>query len=1023
MKKPKLLLLVLFMVSFLGLYAQDLSITGKVTDENRQPLPGVTIIVSGTARGTITDENGNYSISAPGTAVLEFSFIGYQKHSVSIEGTTTINVTMSVDFEALDEVVVIGYGSVKKSDLTGSVVSLKSEDIIVGVSASVDHLLQGRAAGVQVLQNSSEPGGGLSIQVRGVGSINASNEPLYVIDGLPVDNVPVITGVGEGFTASRNPRNPLNSLNPADIESIEILKDASSTAIYGSRGANGVIMITTKKGTSGSLKVDYDAYFGTQSITKKLDLLNATEYQQVLNELYDAGAINANVGERVDVIQGDGTDWQDEIFRQAPVHNHNLSFSGGDKNTRYYASFSYFDQDGVVISSGIKRYSARLNLEQQVKDRFNFGLNISTSFVDDDFVANGIVPNEAAGVISSALDFDPTLEVMDENTGRYNTSEFISKDNPLAVAYGKEARAKSFRTFGSVYGEYFFIPELSLKINLGGDINTSKRDVFIDSSTKQGNDAGGIGTVISGFLYNYLAEATMNYRKEFGGGHSLSLLAGATTQQFFIERSNVSASGFISEATGTNSLQSGTQSTFSISTSSIPHTLLSYLGRANYSFQDRFLVTATIRADGSSRFGENNKFGYFPSAAFAWKLNNEDFIKNLDIFSTLKLRASWGRTGNQEIGNYRSLTTFSIGNFPMIYGDNQYVVFEPSRMPNPDLKWETTEQTDIGLDFGFLQGRISGSIDYFYRKTFDLLLDLPVPPQTGFATKLANVGSVENKGWEFVLNTYNITGPFSWTTNMNFSVAKNKVIDLGGIPQIIMGALQFTPDVSIIIPGQPMNSYYGYTVTGVWQTDDDLALSKQGAQPGDLKYLDANQDSTITASDRAVIGSPFPDFTWGMVNTFAYKGFDLSVSMQGVHGAYLLNNQMVHAYYPINFRRNKIAEPYLNRWTPENPTNEYPSFINPSSQGSNVVNTRTVEDASYIRIQNVTLGYQVPLKNVKAIRSLNVYVSASNLHTFTKYRGFDPGANVSGNEDAAVRIDYDSFPLARTMMFGFKVGF
>lgn len=1013
---------------------QILKVSGKVTDSDGVSLPGVSIVVKGTTNGTITDANGSYSLpNVPENATLQFSFVGMKSQEVLVEGKATINVTLSGETIGIDEVVAIGYGTVKKSDITGSVFSLRSEDLNKGMNSSVNQMLQGRASGLTVYQNSSEPGGGMNLQIRGVGSINAGNEPLYVIDGLPIDNSPTIIGVGNGFTASRNPRNPLNSLNPNDIQSIEVLKDASATAIYGSRGANGVVMITTKNGQKGKMKVKYDAYYGVQRVDKMLDMMNAQEYKMVLNELYDAGAVNAGVGERVEDISGNGTNWQNEVIRDAPVQSHNLSFSGGENNTKYFASLSYFDQDGVVISSGIKRYSTRLNLETNIPDKFKFGVNFNTSFIYDDFVPEGIVPNEEAGVISSAIDFDPTLPIFDE-TGRYAISPFISKDNPLAVAYGKDAIAKTFRTFGTIYGEYFVIPEFSVKLNLGGDISSSKRDVFVDSRTKRGYDAGGMGTVIMGILYNYLAELTFNYNKKINDDHSLNIMAGATTQKFFTERINASAMGFISEATGTNSLQSGTQTTFDINTSKIPSSLISFLGRANYSFKDKILLTGTIRADGSSRFGENNKFAYFPSTAVAWKLNNEKFIKDLALFSTLKLRASWGQTGNQDIGNFRSLTTFSPGGV-MIYGDTQYIVMQPSRMPNPELKWETTTQTDLGIDFSILDSRISGSLDYFYKKTTDLLLDIPVPPQTGFNTKLANVGSVQNNGWEFNLNSRNFTGKFKWSTNFNLSLLKNKVLDLGNLNQIIMGNLQFTTDISTIRPGEPMNSYFGYEIRGVWQEGDDFTLSKQNPKPGDWKYKDQltvdtdndgiadTADGLITADDRVILGSPIPDFTWGMTNDLSFRNFNLSFNIIGIHGVQLLNNQLAESFYPINFRRNKLAEPYLNRWKPGNPTNDYPSFINPSSQGGNKVNSRTVENASYLRLQSVSLSYDIPVEKGKVFSSFNVFATGTNLLTLTNYSGMDPGANVNGTAAAALRIDYNSYPLAKTIMLGVNVGF
>lgn len=1022
MEKLKYFILALIIFPAFALNAQSTTVTGVVKDDIGELLPGVSIIVEGTTLGTTTNFEGEYSIEVPSNGSLVFSYVGYVKQTVQVQGRSIINITLKSEFEELDQVVVIGYGTVKKSDLTGSVVSLSSDDLNSGVNANVNQMLQGRAPGVQVYQNSSEPGGGLSIQIRGVGSINASNEPLYVIDGLPMDNEPVITGVGSGITASRNPRSPLNSLNPSDIKSIEILKDASATAIYGSRGANGVIMISTKRGIEGKLKVNYDSYYGIQNVAKRLDVLSATEYQQVLNELYDAGASNASVGERVDEIQGDGTNWQDELFREAPVQNHNLSLAWGTESSKYYVSLNYFNQDGVVISSGIERFSLRTNVEHRIKDKFNFGINMNSSLVLDDYVINGIGPNENGGAISAAFDFDPTLDIFDE-TGRYSISPFITKDNPLAIAHGKDSKAKSIRLFGTVYGEYFFMPSLSVKLNIGGDIANSRKDVFVDSSTKGGLASGGIASIITAERSNYVVEGTINYNKEFGTDHRLNAVAGITTQKFYRRSLSGNASGFISEATRTNSIQSGDPLTYNISSSSTPSTLLSYLGRANYSYKDKFLFTATFRADGSSRFGENNKFSYFPSAAIGWKMENESFIEDIEFINNLKLRASWGQTGNQAIPNFRSLTTFSKSANEMVLEDTRYIVFEPTRVANPDLKWETTTQTDIGVDFQLLNRRLSGSIDYFYRKTEDLLMNLPVPTQTGFTSKLANVGSVENKGWEFLLNVHNLTGELKWNTSMNLSLLKNEIIELGPIDQIISGGLQFTTQASLLKPGESMNSYYGYEVLGVWQTNDDFSQVSDAVNPGDWKYNDLNGDGSITASDRKIIGSPLPDLTWGMTNDFSYKRFTLSAFIQGVHGVDLLNNQLADSFHPINFRRNKLAEPYLNRWTPNNPTNEYASFMNPNSQGFTPVNTRTVEDASYIRLQNVTIGYDAPVENTGFFHSLNIYVTGSNLLTITNYSGLDPGTNITGTSDGALRIDYNAYPLANSFIIGVRAGF
>lgn len=1015
----RLFFLVFFAWGLLGAesaYAQSQTITGKVTSaEEGESLPGVNVREKGTRRGAVTDLDGNYRINVSDDAVLVFSSVGYDSQEVPAGNRSVIDVEMKSDVRQLQEMVVVGYGTVEKSDLTGSVTSLEAESLTPGVNASVEQMLQGRAAGVHISQNSAEPGGAMSIRIRGANSISAGNAPLYVIDGLPVANNAVISGTGAGFVGNKNPRNPLTSINPNDIESIEILKDASATAIYGSRGANGVILITTKKGAEGTLKVNFDSYYGMQTVANKLDLLNAQQYQNTLNAIIEDGGGNA--GERVEEIQGNGTDWQDELYRNAPVQNHNLSFSGGDKNTSYFFSLGYFNQQGVVKYSGMERYNARLNLENRVAEKYAVGINLNTSYIYDDFVSNGVGINENAGAIYAAINYDPTISVFDEN-GNYNRSDFITTDNPVALAVGEDAFAKTYRTFGTVYGEYFFIPSLSAKLNIGGDVTNSRRDVFIDPITIEGRGRDGIATIISGNRSNYLVEGTLNFNKKFGDIHKVNAVAGLTTQSFVNENYSATASGFIVPTIRTYGLGSGDVEQNRLGSGRGENRLLSYLGRVNYSLHNKYLLTVSFRADGSARFGPNNKFGYFPSMAAAWKIAEEDFFPQTGFLSDLKARISYGVTGNQAIPSFAYLTTFNSGR-DVIMDDRRKTSLQPSRNANPDLKWESTGQLDAGIDFGFLDGRIYGSMDYYHSVTTDLILALPTPRSTGYSTILSNVGSMKNYGFEFQIDSRNLVGEFKWNTGFNISTNNNEIISLGPIEEIITGGLGFTNDVSITRPGDPLRSYYGYEVIGVWQEGDDFSVTTDRVAPGDLKFRDINGDSTLTAADRTIIGKPFPDFNWGFSNTFSYKGFELSAFIEGVHGVSMLNNNLVDMYYPINFRRNKLAEVYLNRWTPDNPTNEYPSFVNPTAQGKREVNTRTVEDASYIRLQTLRLSYNVPVGNIGFMRNLSVYVTGQNLLTITDYKGVDPSANANAG---VLRIDYNSYPFARTFLAGFNIG-
>lgn len=991
-------------------------LSGSVTDSaTGRPLAGVTIQVAGSNTGTTTDKDGRFSIAVSQGDVLVLTYVGYNRKVVRVNGQTAIHIEMGVAATSLNQLVIVGYGTQKKGDLTGAIASLDAKNFDKGVNTSLDQLLKGKVAGVQVVQNSAEPGGGMSISIRGASSINAGTGPLYVIDGLPIDNSAAISGTGTEYVTTRSPHDPLSTINPADIASIEILKDASATAIYGSRGANGVIMITTKKGSEGALRVSYNMYMGVQNVAHKIDLLTPKQYQTVLNELITEGA--ATQENHVDDFQ-QGTDWQSALFRRnASVQSHNLSFTGGTAKSSYYVSLNYFNQDGVVKSSSFKRYGARINLDTKASEHFEMGLNLSTSYAIDDYVPVGFGINGEAGTIYAALNFDPTLPLKDAD-GKYTTSSYLDIDNPLALAYGSNALANTYRTFGTVFGKYTLLPGLSVKINLGGDILSARKDVYVSRLTKHGNPQGGIATILQGQNSNYLAEVTASYDKVFGK-HQLDAVLGTTTQRFVTNNTNMDASQFPADATQTYNIGLGTQSTYGLGSGKTANRLLSYLGRVNYQYGGKYLLTASFRMDGSSRFGVNNRFGYFPSFAAAWKVNEEDFMKGLTQVSMLKLRASWGQTGNQEIGDYAALTTFGAG-ATAILDDAPVTSTAPARLPNPDLKWETTAQTDIGLDIGLFNDRITATVDYYNKKTFNMLLNMPVPTSTGFQSKLSNVGSIRNKGWEFTLSTKNITGNFSWNTNIALSTIKNTVLSLGSVDQIITGGAGQTSDIFLIQPGLPLYSFYGYKIIGIWQKDDDYTHTTDNVQPGDLKYKDVNGDGTVNAEDRVPLGNSFPKVTWSIGNSFAYKHFTLDVFIEGSQGVSMLNNNLVDAYFPVQFRRNRFARPYLNRWTPEHPSTKYPSFINPTDQGSKLVNSYTVEDASYARIKTATLGYNWDTKN-RYFQHVNVYISCENLYTFTHYAGYDPAVNPNGN--VFQRVDFNAYPVARNFIAGLSINF
>jgi TonB-linked SusC/RagA family outer membrane protein len=1017
MKRQKLFvtsfLLCIFFVSYAKQASAQQKLKGYVLDETTlRPVEGAN--VKSSINNVVTDKFGKFLV-AVGAAdkSIEISYVGYTAQKVSFSNVQdSLLVYLKNTANTMDEIVVVGYGTARKSDITGAVTKITAKDFNQGANVSADQLIAGKVSGVQVIQNSGEPGGGISVNVRGMGSINAGNSPLYVIDGFPIDNGTTVSGTGANFTGMRTSRNPLNSINPNDIESIEILKDASATAIYGSRGANGVVLITTKAGKTGGLKVDYDVYFGVQNVMRDIDLLSAQEYQTVMNELIQAGAGTA--AQTVGNFNG-GTNWLENMYnRNASLQNHNVSLSGGDEVNKFYASLNYYDQNGILINSSNRRYTARLNLEHN-KNNFRTGFNLTTSYVKDNYVANGMDLNERAGIIYAAIAYDPTLPIYTA-TGTYTLSPDMNIDNPLAIANGKTSISNLYRTLGTAFGELTFLKDFKARLNLGADISNQRRDTYVDRQTIEGRANGGIASILSGMDNSFLSEFTVSYNKQWNI-HDLNAVAGVTAQQFGDRDQTSQGSGFSSDATKTDNLGLGDPTKFIATSGRQANSLLSYLGRVNYNLLNKYLLTASLRVDGSSRFGANNKYGVFPSFALGWKMEEEQFIKNLNVFNTLKLRASWGRTGNQEIGNYQSVSTLGAG-WKAVIGDGQVSTTTPSRLANPDLKWETSEQLNLGLDYALLSNRISGSIDWFVKDTKDMLLSLPISRSTGFSTMMTNIGRVRNAGIELMVNTKNLTGKLAWETTFNFSYLTNEVLDLGGLNNIFSGSAGTSTNVSILRVGSPMYSFFGYQIDGIWQTGDDFTVTTDNVKPGDIRYRDVDGNRAVNAQDRVIIGNSFPKYNSSITNNLTYKGFNLNIFIDGVFGVSMLNNNMVDTYFPANLKRNRLAEPLLNRWTPSNPSNIYPSFINTATQGTKQVNTYTVEDASFVRLNTVRLGYSFKISNFNYIKGINVYVAGQNLAMITDYKGYDPSINPSGS---GARIDWNAYPTARTFLLGLNL--
>jgi TonB-linked SusC/RagA family outer membrane protein len=997
---------------------QQTVVKGLVEDGKGTGIPGVSVRVKGKDLGTLTNADGQYSLAVPSLDVtLVFSYVGFTTQEAAVNNRSQINITLADASEGLDEVVVVGYGTVRKSDLTGSVTSLKASELTKGANVNVQQSLIGRSSGVQIYQKSGEPGSAMSVQIRGVTSITGNNDPLYVIDGLPVnDQVAVGSTAPGGTTNNPNLRSAMNSLNPADIASIEILKDASATAIYGSRGANGVVIITTKKGSSGALKVEYNASFGTQKAARVLDYMNGAEYTQAINGIIDLGALTTQR------VTGDNanTDWQSLLLKRAIIQTHDLSFSGGGGNTKFFISAGYFNQDGIMLKSGSKRYNARVNVENAVAEKYAVGISFSTSYGRDYYNATGVGLNDNASALYMAQNYDPTAPAYNADGSYFRSPLMNPMDNPVAVINGQYGQGDTYRTVGNIYAEYFLMPSLSAKVRVGADLNNTERYFWIDPSTLTGASYNGYADVRDGKLGYYLGEATLNFNKTIND-HRISAVAGATYERYTSNFLTGNSRSFALPDLTFNGLGTGDNTLNGTSNGRQENMLVSFLGRVNYSYKGKYLVTGSLRADGSARFGPNQRFGYFPSAALAWRAHDEDFLKDSKVFSDLKLRASYGATGNQPNANYIYFSTYSAGR-NAIFGGVRNSSLNPSRSANLDLKWESAKQADLGLDFGFLNSRLTGSIEYYNRKTSDLIYDVPQAASTGFGSKTENVGSMRNTGMEFSLKGSIIKKEdFSVDAGFNLTTLKNRVLSLGGLNQVVYGAAGSISSIGVLRPGESIGSYYGYVVQGVWQTGDDFSTAQAGVRPGDLKYQDLDGNKQINASDRKIIGKSMPDFYYGFNGSVAYKMVNLDVFFEGSQGAKLLNSSLVDAFYPVDLRRNKLAEPYLNRWTPSNPTNEYPSFLPNDVQGQRQINTRTVEDAAYLRLQSVRLSAKLPLPKNKFISNASLFVNGQNLYTWTKYTGSDPAANSLG--DNILRVDYNSYPLTRTYTLGLNVQF
>ncbi len=964
---------------------------GSVTDASGMPMPGVSVLVKGTTQGTITNDNGEFSLEvAAQSQTLVFSFVGMRTVEVAIGDKTSFFVKMEEETVGIDEVVAVGYGVIKKKDVTGSVSTLSTDDFNKGVSTSPTDLIQGRVAGVNIVSNGGEPGAGVSVRVRGANSIRSGQEPLYVIDGIPLDITDVqpsgasTTGVGSSAA-----KNPLNFINPDDIESIDILKDASATAIYGSRGANGVVIVTTKKGKAGKATVSYSGYTGFSELPKKYPVLSAAEYNAARASL---GLASSDMGY--------DTDWQDEIFRTATTTNHSLSLSGGSDKSTYRASLGYLDQEGIIKKTGMEKYSGRLNISTKaMNDKLTLEVGLTAARTNDQRAPLGESGGVEGDLLLSALKLNPTYPVFNEDGTYYQLSDQVR--NPVAMIDLTNDNTQTDRVLANISAGLNLAKGLNYRVNLSTDQTKATRKVTQDAQLSYMTDKG-TATISNVELGSNMIENYLTYDFNLNNNNRFNFLAGHSYQKFRIYQYSTAVTGFASsEIDNLNDLSLGKSSQATVSSDITVNELQSFFGRVNYSLKEKYLLTVNFRADGSTKFGKNNKYGYFPSTALAWRMSEEEFIKRMDVFSNLKMRLGWGITGNQEITSKISQATLGSVTGAILDGGSVLTPgYTLTRTPNPDLKWEKTTQYNWGLDFGFFKGRLSGAVDLFYKNTTDVQMlvstKMPSPTATFWTNKDLNI---INKGVEVSLNGVIINKKdFNWSANLNFSTISNMVknMDVSKIPTGYPSGPGITGTPSqYIINNQPLGTFWGKTFLGFDENGKSIF-----AKDADGKDMEG------------VIGNALPDFTYNFSTTFVWKRVDFTMNFNGVYGNDVYNNLA-----------NIIDQMSLfgSGW------NTTPSAIKSGESTSNVLNysSRFIEDGSYLRLSNATLGYTFNLPKQNYINKLRAYVSGNNLFVITDYSGYDPEVNTTrvSNGVPAMGIGWTTYPKARTITFGVNVEF
>ncbi|SEM27934.1 TonB-linked outer membrane protein, SusC/RagA family [bacterium A37T11] len=993
-------------------HPQQREIKGTVTDEENNVLAGVTVKIKGYKNATTTNVNGQYRVQAVAGSILVFSMVGYTDKELTVGKDDKVDVKLSLMGNQLDEVMVVGYGSKNKSKFTGSAITLNAENLN-NSSLSLANMLQGRAAGVSVSQNNGTPGAPLSIRIRGTNSLNADSEPLYVVDGFPVNN-------GVGFT-----------LNPDDVASLTILKDAASTAIYGARGANGVILVTTKTGSNKKSSLIFHGYGGFQKVINRFNLMNGYENALRLNEIdrQEGNTLAYKEGRLDSLKQGLlGTNWQDQVFQTASVQNYHLSVEGGGPKTNAFSSFDYMDQSGVVVHSNYKQLGGRVNINHEVNDQIKMSARVFGNYgIQNDLP---LAPSTVNGFLKQVLKANPA------STFDSGISPERDAQNPLHFFEAEDRENTAYRTQAYYSLQYEPIKNLVFKSDFGADLTRSEIDYFAPSTVPNASATNGKGSITNISEQELLINPTANY-KFTAEDHHASIMLGYNAQNYTYKEAGTTATNFSSDALGYDNLATAQQFSSYSGKSRIKRK--SWFGRVDYDYKNKYIFTGTYRIDGSSVFGDNNKLGYFPSAAVAWNFSEEEFMKDVPVLGKGKLRASYGITGNDRISSGISLATFASDNSTKYTFDGGSTVsgIAITRLSNQYLKWENTQALDVGLDLGLFNDRLSFEIDYYHKNTNDLLLDRSIAPSNGFKSRFGNSGEVANQGWEFFVQSTNIQhGGFSWKTTLSFAINHNKVKSLGtNNSDIYVGT--FKPDGSanfespfIIRVGEPIGAIYGYIYDGIIQENDPvLATTHPNSTAGDPKFVDLNNDGILNADDRKILGTGVPKANIGFTNSFAYKGFEMEIVMQGQTGGSLINVQKVDLLNPVS-RGNGLKQLATDTWTTTNTTGSIPTkgFYGTSHGGW--VNSRFVESSDYLRIKNITLGYTLPERLTKryGLSVLNFYVNAQNLITWTGYSGLDPEVgNLADNSqlsrNVARGIDFNAYPVGRMYVFGAKITF